>query len=37
MFECAFQLFNELLPLLPVFIVLILIINIISGLLWGDK
>ena len=37
MFECAMDMMTSLIDLSGVFIVLILIINLCSGLLWGDK
>lgn len=37
MFEVVETLLIQLINILPVFIPLILILNLISGLLWGDK
>lgn len=37
MFECAMIMLTNLIELSGVFIVSILIINLISSLLWGDK
>lgn len=37
MFECAMQMLTDLIDLSGVFIVVILIINLCAGLLWGDK
>ena len=37
MFELAMEMLIDLIDLSGVFIVLILVINLCSGLLWGDK
>lgn len=37
MFEIVETLLIQLINILPVFIPLILIVNLIAGLLWGDK
>lgn len=37
MFECAMDMLISLIDLSGVFIVLILVLNLCAGLLWGDK
>ena len=37
MFECAMDMLTGLIELSGVFIVVILILNLCAGLLWGDK
>lgn len=37
MFECVETLLKQLINILPVFIPLVLIVNLIADLLWGDR
>ena len=37
MFDCAMDMLIDLISLSGVFIVLILVLNLCAGLLWGDK